>query len=797
MISEIRYVFRSLLRRKGFALVTVLTLALGLGSATAIYSVVDWVLFRPVPSPDNLYMVGQAGKDGQFYSGVLQDFYLAYKAQAGAFSEFAAASYETGNVIVDHDPVANGVTAVTLNLLPILGVAPGYGRGFVKGEDVDGRNQVLIVTAWFSKKNFGSPSAALGKRVIVDRDECMVVGVLREGQRMPPYVDNGVFRPLVLRPNAANPWRPYLFVFGLAKPGVSRTQAIASLESTRVVFSPGVPNWFRPTFKPAVSTIGEMGKVYRPELYWMLVGAVGFLFAIACLNASNLMLVHMAGRQLETSIRLALGGGRWGIMRLLLIETVGLCVCGSALGALIANWLIPVFQLASNSGNTSEWTSWNLGWRTYVVLGGLSVFTGLVIALVPGLHALRSSILGGLKNGGGSIGETPRVARVRATIVVLQATFAVVLLVGAGLMIRTFQRLEQVKLGFDPSRRIKIQMNFPDDYPSEQKERLAKLNLLRDSLLRVPGVSSVAFGSESLLAQYDAITMDMEAADGSALTVPCVYASADYQQAGGIVLKRGTWLRQDSKGEVVINEALAHLRFGNSDPVGQYLKGIGVKTDKPGVFKGWRIVGVVGDVRESLRAKLGIKAYLPAEWSPGSVSNFVVDMTGEPSGESTGRLRQAVFRFDPRIVVYAAGPVLDQLKEQLRHEHLALAVLQVLSVIAILLTIVGLFSVLAYTVERRMPEFGVRMALGATPADLISLVMRRGMALTGLGIVIGIAGAMGLTRYLQSLLFETAPYDAGVIAAVVALLLISALGACALPAVRASKPDVARLLKGD
>jgi putative ABC transport system permease protein len=209
------------------------------------------------------------------------------------------------------------------------------------------------------------------------------------------------------------------------------------------------------------------------------------------------------------------------------------------------------------------------------------------------------------------------------------------------------------------------------------------------------------------------------------------------------------------------------------------------------------VAGVVGDVRENLRSQPGFKVYTPASWSPGSVSNFVVDMTGEPTGESTTRLRQAIYQLDPRVVTYAAAPVLDQLKEQLRHEKLTLSVLRVLAAIAILLTIVGLFSVLAYTVDRRMAEFGIRMALGATPANLVGLVMRRGMALTAVGVAAGIAGAMAMTRFLQSLLFETPPDDPTVIASVAALLLLSALGACAIPALRASRPDVAKLLKGD
>jgi putative ABC transport system permease protein len=799
MISDIRYVVRSLRRRRGFALVTVLTLALGIGSATAIYSVVDWFLFRQVPVPENLYMVVQNAKDGQFNPGTWQDSFLAYRAQSAAFLDFGAATYVTGNVVVDREPVSTNIVAITQNFFKVLGVVPANGRDFVIGEDVDGRNQVVIVAPGFAKKYLGGVQEALGKKIRVDEEECTVVGVLKQDQRLPPYVGNSVFRPLVLHPNAATPWDPYLIVFGLAKTGVTRKQALDSLLAAKVDAPPAFAEWFKDANKPALMTVAETDRIYRPELYWMLVGAVGFLYAIACLNATNLMLVHVVGKQLETSIRLALGSGHWRILRLLLIEIVGLCLCGSLLGALIANWLIPVFTMAANYRNGGgPLVSWHLGVRTYYVLGGLSILTGMAIALIPGIRALRSNILAGLKTGGGAIGESPGLARMRGTFVIFQATFAVVLLVGAGLMIRTFQRLQDVKLGFDPSHRVKMQIGFPNGYPSESKERLALLNRLRDTLQRVPGVTSAAYSSESLLAQWEYSGLQLEGPDGTKLNASAVLVSPDFQQAGGLVLKEGRWLTANSKGEVVINASLARARFGNSDAIGQYLKPAETNQDKKGaVFLGWQVVGVVGDVRDNVRNRPSNKVYEPVDWSPQSATNFVVDLAGEPSGESLTQLRRAIFQFDPRIVTNAALPVLDQLKDQLRHERLTLAVLKVLSAIAILLTIVGLFSVLAYTVDRRMPEFGIRMALGATPANLVRLVMRRGMALTALGIALGIGGAMALTRYLQSLLFETPPNDPEVIAIVAGILILSAIAACALPAFRASRPDVSRLLKGE
>jgi predicted permease len=794
MISEIRYVFRSLLRRKGFSFVTLLTLGLGIGSATAIYSVVDWVLFRGAPSPPGLYVIGSLPKGGDFMPLIMVPHYEAYRKLEGVFSDFAVSAYRQGNVVVERDPVSTGFIDVTPNFFKMLGVAPAIGRDFVKGEDVDGRDQVVVVGYGFWKDKLGSSPDALGRKITVDQQQCTVIGVLGKGQQMPVYSQSDVYRPLVIHFNPAKPWDPNLFAIAQARPGATKAQIEDALSHS----NPDIPSqmaWMR-DMKPAVSTIAGTQNIFRPKFYWTLVGAVGFLYGIACLNATNLMLVHMLGKQREISVRMALGGGRWRIIRLLVLEALGLSLCGSALGALIANLLIPLFNNASSGGGGGfEWGSWHLYWRTYVVLGGLTVVTGFIISLVPAIHVMRADIQAGLKNGGGAIGESPRLARLRGSFVVLQATFAVILLVGAGLMVQTFSRLEHVNVGFDASHRVKIRLGFPSGFPEKNEERLALLRRLQQDLGRVPGVSTVAFSSEALMAMYDAMTQDVLAKDGvTTMQVHPVYMSSDYQKASGMVLKGGRWLNEGPKTiEVLVNETLARKRFGSTDPVGQFLKPTGNSSE----FKGWLVVGVVGDIRERVRDKANDKVYLPISWAPSMASNFIVDFDGEPNAATLNSLRKAVFDFDPRIVTEEVNPLTEIRRQQLSSEHLAMSVLKVLAGIAIFLTVVGMFSVLAYTVDRRMAEFGIRMALGASPANLVALVMKRGLLLTLLGIVVGIGGAMALARFLQSLLFETPPYDPVVIGAVACLLALSATGACILPAVRASKPDLIRLLKSD
>jgi hypothetical protein len=361
-------------------------------------------------------------------------------------------------------------------------------------------------------------------------------------------------------------------------------------------------------------------------------------------------------------------------------------------------------------------------------------------------------------------------------------------------MVHTFERLEKVQLGFDPSHRVKFRLSFPVDYPNEPKERMVRLKRLQEALQRVPGVSSVAFGSDSLMAGYENVGLEVLAANGEHIKVSGVYISSDYEVTGGLVLKGGRWLAPDPKGDVLINETLAKLRFGSENPVGQFIK---APSAEKGDYKGWNVVGVVGDVRENLRKEAGSTVYMPISWSPGITSSYFVNLSREPTAEVMASLRQAIYACDPRIVSFSATPISELRMVQLHSEHMALAVLRVLSAIAVLLTIVGMFSLLAYTVDRRMGEFGIRMALGARPAHLVALVLQRGIALTVTGIVIGLGGAFALTRYLQSLLFETPPFDPGVMASVAALLIVSAFAACALPALRASRPEITKLLKGD
>jgi putative ABC transport system permease protein len=515
MIQELRHVLRTLLRRKGFSSMTVLTLGLGIGSAAAIYSVVAWHLFRGPPAPNGVYMLGIRGRENGETPFLPPNYAKACVARQDVFADVALALTESKNIVVDKENVSSSAVAVASNFFGLLNAMPVMGRAFSAEECTEGRDGVAVVSFRFWKANLGGRPEALGRQIRVGDDVCTVIGVLRKEQRLPIYCDADVFQPFVYRENPKETLTIWVLAFASLKPGVSRAQADAAIGDLK----PDLPESMRAfyaTMKPSLIAIADAEKFLGPELYWTLVGAVGFLYAIACLNATNLVLVHLLGRRREISVRAALGGSRLGITRLVLIETVSLSAAGTLLGALIANWLTPLFYLLAGNGDPEHgWLAWNLGSGTYAVLAGLSLATALLTGAIPAAFLLRANILEGLKGGAGAVGESRWLSRMRGAFVVLQAALAVILLVGAGLMVRTFQRLEHLRLGFEPAHRVKIQVNISTGRNSSNEKQLAILDGLREALLRIPGVGAAAYSSNSLLAGYDASTTNITGGDGA------------------------------------------------------------------------------------------------------------------------------------------------------------------------------------------------------------------------------------------------------------------------------------------
>jgi putative ABC transport system permease protein len=792
MLSDLRYAVRSLSRSYGFTLVVVLTLALGIGAAASIFSMADWVLFRsdPYPEKDRLFVLGATSKEAPAMPYTFGYRFQAYQKLAEVFSEFSAERFaDSVNVLLKDEPVPSAVLRVSADCFHTLGFSPMLGRGFLPGDFQPGGDNVVVISYNFWQGHFSGAPDVLGREIQIGEQFCKVVGVLPADATFPIYASGDIFRPLILTIDLSKPWDPMMFVIGRLKPGVTPQQATAAMAGIKVDLAPAVAANFT-GMEPALIKLDDLKKVFHPEIYWVLVGAVGFLYAIACLNATNLMLVRVLGKRRELSIRLAIGGGRWDIVRLIAIESMGLSLVAGAGGIMVAHWFFPILlRLASTGIGSGEPGS--LSWRMLGVMAGLTICTGVFVVIAPVVRILKANLNEGLKDGGMALGESRRLGRLRSMLVVLQAAFAVILLVGAGLMVRTLEKLRQVDLGFDPAGKVKIQLTMPDGYREEKEDRLLLFQQLQQKLAAIPGVRGIAFGTDALLPGYAHDTVKMRLPDGSETTIERDMVSPEFLKTAGMTVVRGRWLpeKRNDGVEVVINETLAKKRFGKEDPIGQMIT---IVKDRP-----WQVVGVVRDVRQTVRSAPGMHVYCGYWWWPPSLSTLVLRMDRDPDKAFEGVVRRAVYEFDRRLIVWNVQPVNGWIHGSMYMEELTLSVLKVLSGIALVLAVVGLFSILAYTVDRRMSEFGVRLALGATPGDLAWLVLKRGIVLAAIGVGAGTAGALGLTRFLQSLLFETAPFDLLVYLAVAAVLLAAAAASCLIPARRASRVDVARLLRAE
>ena len=791
MISDIVAVFRSLLRAKGFVLITILTLALGIGSAAAIFSTVDWMLFRSNDLPPELRLIGVRYKGGDFMPTSLGPEYRAYRDQTNVFSEYQLARSQAVNVVIDRTPVTTSVLEVSPGYLPLFKLTPSLGRGFQTGEDVAGHNDVVIISHEFWQKNFAGAANVLGRPLTVGDTICTIVGVLPKNSRHSLF-DLSVCRPLVVRPDPANPYGEYYFAIGRLRPGVSQSTAEQAIIAAKPDFSPEVAASLS-DYKPALSTMAEFQRFFHPEILGALLAAVGFLYAIACLNAANLMLVRLLGKKHEHSIRLALGASQWRIVRLVAIESVGVSLFACLLGILVANWLFPICLVIAGTGSLDAgiWHWW-LDARALAVLGGLTLLTALVIVILPAFRILRSNTAESLKEDRATTGESPALRRLRGFFVILQAAFAVILLTGAGLMVRTFTKLQGVPLGFEMEHRLKIQLAFPSAHLTDKQQRLDFLRRLQERLQQLPGVLAAAYGSNNLLAGYYLPRDTVEAADGTPIKVNIDYAAPSYPATVGLKLKSGRWLTETSKNEIVVSESFARVRYPNQDPIGQLLRPPAAPKD----FAGWTVVGVFGDVHDTVRGAPGYRIYAPEDWYPPVMDCCILRLSQAINPSMISLVQRTIYEFDPKIVCFLT-PLSAGFSDQIQFERFTLSVLKVLSTIALALTITGIFSVLAYAVDLRKREFGLRFALGATTKNIVQLVLNRGILLAGIGVAIGLVGAFILTRFLQSILFETPPYDPVVLLTVAAILLASAALACLWPAWRATKVDVARLLQAE
>ena len=796
MLSEFKAVVRSLARAPGYSLVVIGTLALGIGAAAAAYSSVAGSLFPVMPytKPEELVRIEIWNREQTQSTWPFLLRFLSYR-EATSFSGIAGGTFDTLNLLLNDEPEGMYITRVTANFFSVLGVAPAMGRGFMPDEGKAGSENAVILTDWFWRNRLASDPNVLNRELMLNGRPYRVVGVLGDDFRVPIGFPSGrLYVPYVV-PVAATNQNQFGSISTIArlKPGATAAQAQAELRTMHPERGRNIESImvkFEAFVQPADAPPENPGFRRYRLMQWTGVGAVAFLYAIACVNAGNLMLVRTIGRRRETGIRMALGGGRWDIARPLLLEGVVLALASILLGVVVAKWFLPALVAMAPGGDDSWSRNLQLSWQAVGFLAGLGLFTGMAIAVGPAWRAAHLNVNDAVKEGGAAMGESRRLRAVRGTLVVLEAALAVALLTGAGLMVRTFTQLQDVKPGFDPVQRfnVNLQISREENFPGAT--RMERYKQIRERLSSLPSVISASLATNIIPNFYNPQKLKIAGrSDNIEIEAQGTSGSADFLEALGVPLRAGrslATLRQGDAPGVVINETMARTYFAGMNPVGQQLQ-----MDEKTL---WEIIGVVGDMR-SARLEAKPRYYYPF-WQPrGQLSGVLLRTAGAPGDKFINEIRRAVYEVDPKFAVMGVTALDRQLKQEVATEQFMLAVLEVMSVLALLLAIMGLFTMMAYTVAQRRSEFGIRFALGATPGGIHRMVLGRGLALAAAGVALGLGLAWGLSRFMESLLYQTKTNDPVTFVMVGGLMLLVAVPACWVPAHRATKVDLTVLLR--
>jgi putative ABC transport system permease protein len=792
--GDVRFGLRMLRRAPAFSAVAVLTMAIGIGADTAIFSVVNAVLLRPLPfrEPERVVLVwmkGAAAAGGDRVPLSVADF-LDWRARSRGFERVAFFSPDEFNYTNTGTPERVRGADASADFFAVLGEQPELGRTFLPEEEKPGAPRVVVVSHPFWQRRLGSDPGAVGREITLDGCPYTVVGVMPERFGF-PREDTELWAAYQVEPPSRR--GPY-WLQGLARmrEGVTLEQARAEMNS--------IPDPERPNDPPrgerfTVLSVNDylVGDV-RPALL-ILLGAVALVLLIAVANVANLMLARAASREGEMSIRIALGAGRGRIFRQLLTESLLLAAVGGVLGLLLAYWGVKLL-LSFDPGRIHRLQEATLDVRVFVWAAALTLLSGVFFGVLPALQASKSGLSGALKGGGRGTSESRDRHRLRSALVVAEMALALMLLVCAGLLVRSFISLRRVDSGVNPSRVVTMQVSLP---PGKYRELAQRKNLYQQMLERVKGVPGVEAAALTLSLPPDMQSVsDNFSVEGrpprrdSELPVgDMILITPDYFRTLGITVLRGhTFSESDREGPpsvCVINETLAREFFPGEDPVGKHLKQGGV--DRP--INDWmEIVGVVGDVKYGgLHAKVQPAYYLPFAQAPwGDMSLVIRSAVGDPAA-LVPAIREEVWSLDRDLPVARVKTMDDLLSGSVAQPRFRTLLLSVFSAMALLLASVGIYGVMSYTVARRTQEIGVRLALGAQLGDILRLVVGQGMRLVLLGILLGLAGAFALARVMSGLLYGVTATDPLTFAGVSLLLSAVALVACLVPARRATKVD--------
>ena len=796
IIKDLRFALRGLLKHPGFMAIAVVTLALGIGASTSIFTVVNAALLRGLPykSPDRLYHLWEKTPQGEFSK---REFsypdYQDYQ-QNNVFEGLAG--YTGGRVLLSGEGEPDSIPGprVSANFFSVLGVDPVLGRTFQAGEDTPGTPKTTVLTYGFWQRRFGGDPSAVGRTLTINGESHTVIGVLPASFQFAPRPAD-LFLPY--QPTQNQLTRRFMHgtnLIGRLKPGVDAMQAQSELSMIASRIEQQFADSHTGTAVRIVPLQEEVVGTVRPVLV-VLLAAVGFVLLIACANVASLLLTRALARQKEVAIRSALGASRWRVVRQLLTESMLLSLFGGAAGLLIAYWGVPalVAMLPQNQLNAMPFLktlSVDTSILTFSLL--LSLLTGLIFGLAPALQSSRMDLNEALKEGGRStsIGAGNRL---RGAMVVTEIALAVVLLVGAGLMMKSLLRLLQTNIGFNTENLLTMAVVLPPEKYGEENQRVNFNEQIQERVRSLPGVASA--GTVDIL-PVNAGNTTRFFIDGDPAPQPGTETEANirivsdsyFQTLGVPVLAGRTFDQRDASDKpsvVIIGKTIADRMFGGRDPVGMRIRYTSIQAEPI------EIVGVVGDVKitgldEAVRPVL----YYPYRQNSSTFANVVARTDTDPNTLATA-IRNEIRNLEPNAAILnvrTMDEMIAQTPASFMRRFPALLI-SIFAGVALLLASIGIYGVVSYSVSQQTHYIGVRMALGARPSDILKMVLKQGLFLALLGVGIGVVAALGLMRLLSTLLYQVSTSDVTTFAIVTGTLFVVALLACFLPARRATKVD--------
>jgi predicted permease len=794
-MSDIRYALRSLLKRPAFTIIAVVTLALGIGANTAIFSAINALLLKPLPFPDLDRVVAVWDKvpsRGVMHNEVAVANYLDWQSQNHSFEQLALYRWWSANLTGIDPPERIQGFLVTANLFDAMGMKPIMGRNFSAEENQPGKDAVAIITHSLWQRRFGGDPNILNKTITTNSIVRTVIGVMPERFNFPKGAE--VYAPLPMTPELMKSRGSHsYYVIGKLKSGTSIESAQADLDNLTARLEQQYPETNKGLGATAFPIVADTVRMYDTAL-WIMMAAVGFVLLIACANVANLMLARASGRQKEIALRTALGASRWRIVRQLLTESVIVALIGGALGTLIGFWGIDALR-AANPGDAAKFAPgwYQLGINLPVLLFtlGLSLFSGIVFGLAPALQVSKPNVNDSLKEG--SRQTTGSSHRLRSSLVVFEVALSLVLLVGAGLLTRSFLSLLKTDPGFNPDHVMTMNLVLPAAKYKDQPARAAFYNDLVQRVKTQPGVESAAVvnylplgganSSDSYLVEGEA-----EPAPGDENLGRYRVATPDYFRTMDISIARGrAFTDQDKAGAppvVIVNETLARKHWPGKDPIGKRIRFYGPLAEAPWM----QVVGVVEDVKHELDLPVTPEYYLPHAQDPWSAMVLVARTKVDPASTASA-LRQQVWAIDKDQPVFDVRTMQEVRSTSVALYSFSSVTLAIFAGVALLLASVGIYGVMAFAVTQRTQEIGIRMALGARAVDVLKLVVTHGMKLALIGMVLGLGGAWALTRFIANLLVGVNATDLLTFSLVSLCLLVAAFVACYLPARRATKVD--------